>query len=273
MGFQNADAEAVVPELIISSRTVHHSVLFEWKEGANTEADQLRRYNRIVQQDLTQRAMLDAEECATHNVTIVGLHEFRDRIILGVDNGRYTFPVLIVTDGGMELARNTFSEPRTHEFFSQPLVIDWDTAPTSFFPLDGSSEPWEYAEHIIPWMLTRMETGDTRIVSEEVARHFIPLWDTGNDNFKTPIRNKIVTVLTHASQNEFGRYIRRNQRLGGRIHFPTWQITENPLLDSPDRRLKVWHQMRKLQQSVIEHFRGDNRQEVIVWPEGGREGR
>jgi hypothetical protein len=43
MGFQNSARELVVPELIIASRQVRHALLFEWKEGANADADQLRR--------------------------------------------------------------------------------------------------------------------------------------------------------------------------------------------------------------------------------------
>lgn len=201
MPFQNAGSEAVVPELIISSRNVHHSLLFEWKEGGNTEADQLRRYNGIIQQDLTQRAMLAADECATFNVTVIGVHEFRDRIALGVDNGGYTFPVLIVTDAGIELIRHGFAEPQTDAVFRPLLNINWDNAPTSFSPVDGSSELWEYAEQIIPFLLTRMEAGDTRIVAEDVAHHIIPLWDTANQNFSQQVAAKIVAVLTYASQN------------------------------------------------------------------------
>lgn len=41
--FTNAQGEAVVPELIIASRAIHHTILFEWKSGANADADQLRR--------------------------------------------------------------------------------------------------------------------------------------------------------------------------------------------------------------------------------------
>ncbi len=41
--FANADNEQVVPELIVASRQIDHTILFEWKGGPNTEADQLRK--------------------------------------------------------------------------------------------------------------------------------------------------------------------------------------------------------------------------------------
>ena len=272
MTFQNANREAVVPELIISSRVVHHSILFEWKEGGNTEKDQLRRYNGIIQKDLTERAMLAADECETFNVTIVGLNDFRDRIVMNVDDGGYAFPVLVVTEAGLELIRNRFSEPQTNAVFDPVLNINWDNATTAFFPLDGSSEEWEYAEQIIPFVQTKMEAGDTRIVSEDVARQVIPLWGTANRNFKQQVETKIVSVLTYASQNEFSPYIRRNRRLEARTHKPTWEIYNNPLVQTPDRRLKVWHTMRKLHADVINHFRGVNVQQPIQWVEDDEPG-
>jgi hypothetical protein len=267
MTFQNANGDAVVPELIVSSRNVHHTLLFEWKEGGNTEADQLQRYNGVIQQDLTQRAMLLADECTTHNVTIIGVNEFRERIARGVDDSGYTFPVLVVTNTGLELIRNAFSEPQTDAVFRPALNFDWNIVPTSFFPVDGTSELWEYAEQIIPWLLVQMEGGATRILAEDVAHSIIPLWDTANRNFKQQIEPKIVTVLTYASQNEFAPYIQRNRRLEGRTHSPTWAVIDNPLLNNPDKRLKIWHAMRNLQSAVIEHFRGSGVQEKIVWEE------
>jgi hypothetical protein len=124
------------------------------------------------------------------------------------------------------------------------------------------------AEQIIPRLLTQMEAGDTRIVAKDIARDIIPLWDTANENFRQQIEAKIVDVMTYASQHEFEAYIRRNRRLEGRTHSRTWEVIDNPLLKTPDMRLKIWHTMRKLQSAVIEHFRGTGVQENIVWVEG-----
>src|SRR5437660_1760886 len=54
--FVNAQGEQVVPELVIASRQLHHTILFEWKSGANMEADQLRRYAGVTTEDLRERA-------------------------------------------------------------------------------------------------------------------------------------------------------------------------------------------------------------------------
>lgn len=53
--FRNQDMETVCPDLIIASDGLPHTLLFEFKSGANTEEDQLRRYSRVNQNDLMTR--------------------------------------------------------------------------------------------------------------------------------------------------------------------------------------------------------------------------
>jgi hypothetical protein len=254
--FQNADNETVVPELIIASGTVHHALLFEWKSGPNTEADQLRRYSRVTQPDLTQRALLAREDCTTHDITIVGLGEHSDRLAQGIEAGDYPFPILVVTEAGLEKIRNQFSEPTTDTLFQNTLGIDWSRAPMSYFPVDGDSEEWEYAEQVLPHVLTKMGNGVSRIIVADIARLLVPHWDISNPDFRQSVERKIVTVLDYAERHEFGEFLRRNRAYQGRGSSPAWDVVANPILTEPDKRLKHWRQMKAKQTSVIEHFRG-----------------
>lgn len=255
--FQNADNETVVPELIIASRRVHHALLFEWKSGPNTEADQLRRYSRVTQADLTQRAMLVRENCTTHDIAIVGLGEHRDRLVQGIEAGRYPFPILVVTEAGLEKIRNRFSEPTTDAVFQNRLEVDWSRAPMSYFPLDSNSEDWEYAEQVLPHVLTKMADGVPRIIVADIARLLVPQWEIANRDFRNSVERKIVTVLDYAERHEFGEFLRRNRAYQGRGGSPAWDVVENPVWREPDKRLKHWRQMKAKQTRVIEHFRGD----------------
>jgi hypothetical protein len=255
--FQNADGDAVVPELVIASRRIHNTLLFEWKSGPNTEADQLRRYSRVTNADLSQRAMLDRAACATHDITLVGLDEYRERLVQGIDNGGFPFPVLIVTEAGLEKIRNQFSEPATDALFQNTLDVDWSRAPMSYFPLDGDSEDWEYAEHVLPLVLTQMSDGSPRIVAVELARQLVPLFDIANPDFRKQVRRKIVTVLDYAERHEFAQFLRRNKAYESRGGSPAWEVVDNPILNEPDKRLKHWRQMKSRQSRVIAHFHGD----------------
>src|SRR5207248_2279842 len=91
--FRNSAAELVRPELILASGQLSHALLFEWKSGANTEPDQLRRYSDVRPDDLRTKAFIGRNECTSHDVCVIGLAEFADRILIGIHNGGYRFPV------------------------------------------------------------------------------------------------------------------------------------------------------------------------------------
>jgi hypothetical protein len=72
--FLNSHGEDVKPELIIASDRIGHTVLLEWKAGANTEQDQLRRYSGVDQQDLVQKVALTPVEASSHDTCVLGSH-------------------------------------------------------------------------------------------------------------------------------------------------------------------------------------------------------
>jgi hypothetical protein len=222
-----------------------------------------RRYNGVTQQDLTQRVFLTADQCATHDVTVVGLDENRVRLVQGIDNGGYRFPVLVVTDAGLEKIRNQFRVEETDSIFQPTLNIDWERVPMSFFPLDGESEDWEFAELILPYILTQMERGDPRIVVIDLARKVVPFWDIADRTFRQRIRTRIVGILEYAERHDFRQYIRRNRQYEGRGGSPAWDLIDNPLLSQPDKRLKIWRTMKRRQADLIAHFRGEEIQEEL----------
>ena len=138
--FANTDQEQVAPELIVSSRRLNHTILFEWKSGPNLEADQLRRYSRVTQDDLSERAALAIEETGSHDVAAIGLQEHAERLTMGLAQGHYTFPLLLVTDDGLAIHQNRFQPNETDAVFRPLLAINWGDVPNHFFPVDVDSE-------------------------------------------------------------------------------------------------------------------------------------
>jgi len=120
--FANAEQEQVAPELIIASRQLGHTILFEWKSGQNTEADQLRRYARVTTADLRERAGLAVEETTSHDIAVIGRQEFADRFVSGIVQGGYTFPVLLASDDGLAIYRNRFVPNQTNAVFRPRLT-------------------------------------------------------------------------------------------------------------------------------------------------------
>lgn len=239
--------------------------MFEWKSGANTEADQLQRYSRVVPRDLIEKAYIHVSKCTTHDVAIIAKNEHRDTIPIGVSNGSYTFPVLVTIPTGMEIILNQFSNAPTHGLF--PLTVNWDTLPTHFFPLDAGSELWEFAEQAIPIVLEAMANGATRISQNDLGKEmFKQMWDRMSPDYKGSLKTKIQQVMDQAARAQFGRHLQRSTARG--VQSPTWDIVDNPLNAAVDKRQKAWKAMRKKQKELIEYFQNPNRQEFLELQDG-----
>jgi len=264
--FNNSEDRPVAPELIIASAQIHHTVILEWKSGANTEADQLQRYSRVIPADLITKAYVHRSKCETHDVAVIGRDEHRLTIPIGIANPGYPFPVLVTTPQGMEIIHNTFSSAPTDAAF-RPLVINWDTLPTTFFPLDSDSALWEFAEHAIPYVLEDMVGGSPRILLDELGRRMVPLWSRMRPDYRGLLKTKIQEVMNHAAQSEFGTHLQRGTARGA-IGAPHWDIINNPLVGAADKRQKAWKSMLKKHQALIDYYKNPVRQEMLELDEG-----
>jgi hypothetical protein len=195
--FANAQNEQVVPELIVASRQINHAILFEWKGGPNTEADQLRRYAGVTPADLRERAHLAPEETGRHDVALIGRQEYADRFVMGIEQGGYTFPVLLVSDDGVAIHRNRFVPDQTDAIFRPLLEINWGNVPNYFFPVDVDSALWEFAELVIPKVLELMGMGEIRILPRHLEET-IQCWAALPGEYQGRLRTKLRNVLDQA---------------------------------------------------------------------------
>jgi hypothetical protein len=261
--FSNSEDRLVAPELIIASAQIHHTVAFEWKSGANTEADQLQRYSRIVPQDLVAKAYIHVSKCATHDVAVIGTDEHRATIPIGVVNGGYVFPVLVTTTQGIEIIHNAFGNEPTDVAFRPLLRVNWSTLPTHFFPLDSDSELWEFAEQAIPFVLEAMANGAPNITQNDLGQKmFRQMWDRMRADYRGLLKQKIQQVMDQASRGQFSKHLERI--VGGRSgNQPSWGVLDNPLIGAADKRQKAWKVMLKKQQALIDYFKDEHRQEYL----------
>ena len=253
--FANADQEQVAPELIVSSRRLNHTILFEWKSGPNFEADQLRRYSRVTQDDLRERAGLAVEETGSHDVAVIGLEEHAERLTMGIAQGPYTFPLLLVTDNGLAIHQNRFRPNETDAVFRPLLAIDWGKVPNYFFPVDVDSELWEFAEYVIPKVLELMGKGEARILPGDLEETIL-CWKVLSRDYQRQLRTKLCDTVDRACQKQFEPYIRRNRDRGaGERLGRHWDIINNPIAGSSDRRAKEWKKLGQLYKQFVEFLR------------------
>ncbi|MGB8540804.1 MAG: hypothetical protein WCD49_04120 [Candidatus Acidiferrales bacterium] len=255
LGFQNSAGELVVPELIVASRRLGHSILFEWKSGPNTDEDQLRRYSEVTAADLLERATLSPEESASHDIALIGYEEFAERLAIPIDANSYPFPLLLVTDDGLDIFRNRFTPDDTDRIFRPRLEFDWDKVPSYFFPVDADFELWEVAELLIPRIMELMGQGEARVLITQLEQA-IPSWNIMAPPYRGRLRAKINTVMSHACERQFRAYIQLNRDGGARNRLgPHWDIVNNPILAVSDRRNREWKRLGAQQKAFLDFLR------------------
>jgi hypothetical protein len=253
--FANSEDRTVAPELIISSGLQRHAVLFEWKEGANADPDQLNRYSKVTSEDLRSRVSLPSPEHENHDIALVGTEGHRERIGMTVERDGHPFPVLIVVADGLEIIMNRFSPEALDGIFRPKLLVQWARVPTSFFPVDRGSKEWEFAELVIPEIVRLMHQGESKIRFAQLAERVVPCWGNVDSNYRHELRLKILAVMSRAAQNEFRRYLTRNKLAEGRTHTETWDIVFNPFSAGGRTHRAELAKMRRLQASLIESLR------------------
>jgi len=260
--FTNQEGDAIVPELIIGSERLGHTMLLEWKSGANLDDDQLQRYSKVSTADLVAKAFLKSSVCVTFDVTVVGKEKFVDRLKIGLTKGSHSFPLISVTPSYMALVLNSFKRSEPTSTFTPRLDVDLTVAPIGFVPFSEESELWEIAEIVMPHVVHLMMKREATFTLGDVCSQLLPVWKIMDDCKQGQVREKIKGVLVEASKNEFRRYIGRNRGLEGRTDGPTWEIKRNPLDLSSTKRSSEYKALQKLQKAFLKALKTGKRDPI-----------
>jgi len=259
--FANSNSRDVKPELTVVSDDLGHTILLECKSGANTDAEQLQRYADVKANDLTSKAFVSRRGAQSHDTLILGLPEHEMRLTRGISSANCNFPLVIARDDGLELVCNKFRPSELNDkVFSPKLAIPLDCQTLSFVPFDTESDLWVVADNVMPLLLEYMHKRETVVMLDKVcADMFQGLWTAiGGEQQKT-LRNKMRSVLILASQKHFGRYLEVQSNSGQRGKTLTWDIRNNPLDLSTDKRRKEFRLLSRLQKQFIDSLR-DNKE-------------
>ena len=249
--FNNSKREVVEPDLILVSTQLNHTLLLEWKSGANVDNNQLQRYSHITKEDLEQRAFIEPPASNNHDIALVGVCNFSDRLRQGVEIAQVSFPILVTDDRCIVLCHNSFGNPKLNDLFGKGLEVNLANVPTQFIPFNEKSDTWEVAESVIPLMLEHMHQRRPILTVDAICKDVCNIWDQMGRDSKVRFRSKVEDVLNKAARGPFHKYLRKR-----RSHNPPhFEIVNNPLNLSIDKRSRAFRKLKKLQEEFIENLR------------------
>lgn len=221
--------QVVNPEIILCSDRDEHTLVVEAKSGANLNPGQLQRYTLVSPECLEKRAFASSASAKNHDVLIIGLALWRDRLLIGSSQVPCTRRVLAVTDmkfpeaedehrterkqpdeaiEGILRIENTFATERLNQAFNPVLKVNWDLIPNNFLPVDHEAADWEFAEFIMPEIIAAILNGEDVVTIDGLAETFIHHWSVINAKYRTTLLQRIRRIVKQAAQTRFSSYLR-----------------------------------------------------------------
>lgn len=97
---------------------------------------------------------------------------------------------------------------------------------------------------------------------------FRGMWDRMRPDYRGLLKQKIQKVIDQASRGQFSKHLQRNTTARAVSQSLRWDVLENPLIGAADKRQKAWKAMLKKQETLIDYFKDENRQEYLAMDGG-----
>ena len=227
----------VNPEIILCSDQLAHTLVIEAKSGANLSSEQLARYASLTEEALRDSAFTSKSSAKSHNVLIIGKDSYKKRLLAGsavhpskerviavvlddqsskVETDFLQFDVVEnSTDSvqlGIQLVENQFIPASLNGAFGALLPVNWDVVPVNYLPVDHEAEDWEFAERLIPELISRIQGGDASAKLDELGLAMIGLWKLFEGAYKRVMKGRLERVLKLAAQTRFSAYLSFGER-------------------------------------------------------------
>ena len=252
---RNENGTICVPEFIAFSRKLAHTIVFEWKSGNNTEDDQLARYSSLTSKSLTDVGMVDRTAAKSFDVAVVCPLANADRIKIGIEKGKYAFPLLAVGVDGISLVHNRFRAEPLNGVFLPKLQINMATAPLGHVPVSGTSEFWEVASVMVPLIVEKMRFRETVVKASSLCPLVFTVWDNMMPEARRQSLRRISEVLEQASLCEFKNFWTYTKQNNNDCQI---NIVNNPLAEHASKRSGAYKKLRNLQRQFVERLvKGD----------------
>lgn len=100
-----------------------------------------------------------------------------------------------------------------------------------------------------------MGNGEGRVFTRDLEETIL-CWNVFSDDYKRQLRTKLCNTLDRACQRQFEPYIRRNRVHGaGERLGRHWDIIDNPIAGSSDKRQKEWKKLGALYKQFVEYLK------------------
>jgi hypothetical protein len=192
--------ELVKPDILATSNKLIHSLVFECKGGVTVDADQLRRYSTLTEDNVLRWTRPFTHQNFHFDVCLADVEE-NHPVVVAVGN---RFP--IITFGAKTLFKtNDFKEKRLDEAFKVPIGLDGKTPPLSYYPFCEDDENAYLSLFVLRGLVSMAvknakggpSTSEENIITRDdlLKSIFNPVFDALSKSHKDRLKEKIKEVV------------------------------------------------------------------------------
>jgi len=263
--FANSEGRMVKPEIIIFSDRVKHTIMWEWKSGGNIDADQMQRYADVTEADLRQRALVPPGASEQSDVAVVIPEEKEEDVARVLKELGIEFPVVAKHENGLSLSSNAFAVQQLNDSLRPLLEVDFAKQPLHYVPFDVESPDWVLAQRVAQQLLHYMHRQEPRLLVADMARDIVPAWRSISPAMQGRYTQRLKDIVINMARREFRHYLQRNKQLEAATHTQTWDIVNNPIDLATDKRTRVYKDLQRRAQMLVERLKG--RQLTMHFPD------
>ncbi len=239
--FAIGDNKKCNPDMIVSSSQTMHTMILEFKSGANVPDEQKQKYSVINKDILLDYALMPIDHLDSFDIVYVCKEEHSQTIRQGLNETG--FAILLKMVDRIEASAETTLKSNDTDTVFRPLIINWEQIPRSFYPFDKDCSNKLVATHVIQQVFEFMNAEKHGFIVDEVLEIVFPYWGKIGTHKKKELRQKAKKVIQKASIYEFNRFLQYN-RQQSRGSGPKFDIISNPFIDVLDKP-KIWKDMNK----------------------------
>ena len=229
------------PDLVLASTSKNNTLLIEWTEATSVSShkeEQLHRYSKVNQLDLTDVLAVPISAATTHDVTLIVPPGGVDSFEAFLSGKKWSFALLgfAAVDGkySLEVTANGFQQSETDAFFRSGIHLTRVPLHYLPIPLDQITRA-SVAAQVVRHLVSLIHKGVGEVTVQEFCVGWVPLWSFIDVQKQHNLMAVTRDVLTALARKPFGK------RLLRRIPSdpPAWQLSGQDLLRKQVRSVRT----------------------------------
>jgi len=219
----NSDGELSNPDIILTSKKLHHSLIVECKGGCGAiDIKQLTKYSKINTDSIKDHVDVPDPRRLTFDICFSVTPKSKGNIVKLMKDSSLIYPTLIFSEKIEKV--NKFNKKEVENKFSSK-IDGAEKPPTQFYPFGDEDDSSLIAVNILPILLSlslkRRNDESIEITTDELLEGAHPLWKDFSDSKKKKLRGKVENILRQLRQSDLNEFL---SKVKGK---PMWQITKS----------------------------------------------